>query len=183
MIYLIYLVLVPISLLITLIAVIFAPIMPVFKVIKEWWCDNHSFRALGPVLPTWLNWFMTPDNTLDGDATFQKNNGISYWSKVKWLWRNPAYSFALRYLNEPYETTVYGDKTIKDNDNAKAGWCFVRANGLFQFRYIKRIANTNRCVLVNLGWNIMGLVDDNVQPKPSTWQATFVFSPRISGFR
>lgn len=183
MIYLIYLILVPISLLITLIAVIFAPIMPVFKVIKEWWCDNHSFRALGPVLPIWLNWFMTPDNTLDGDATFQKNNGISYWSKVKWLWRNPAYSFVLRYLNEPYETTVYGDKTIKDNDNAKAGWCFVRANGLFQFRYIKRIANTNRCVLVNLGWNIMGLVDDNVQPKPDTWQATFVFSPRISGFR
>jgi hypothetical protein len=54
---------------------------------------------------------------------------------------------------------------------------------LFQFRYIKRIANTNRCILVNLGWNIMGLVDDNVQPKPDTWQATFVFSPRISGFR
>lgn len=183
MIYLIYLVLVPINLLITLIALIFAPIMPLFKVIKEWWCNNHSFRALGPVLPTWLNWFMTPDNTLDGDATFQQINGLSYWSKVKWLWRNPAYSFALRYLNEPYETTVYGDKTIKDNDNAKAGWCFVRANGLFQFRYIKRIANTNRCILVNLGWNIMGLVDDNVQPKPSTWQATFVFSPRISSFR
>jgi len=157
--------------------------MPLFKVMKEWWCDNHSFRAVGPVLPSWLNWFMTPDNTLDGDATFQKINGISYWAKVKWLWRNPCYSFALRYLTNPYETTVYGDKTIKDNDNAKAGWCFVRANGLFQFRFIKRIANTNRCILVNLGWNIMGLVDDNVQPKPDTWQATFVFSPRISGFR
>lgn len=183
MIYLIYLVLVPISLVLTLIALITAPIMTIFKVMKEWWCDNHSFRAIGPVLPSWLNWFMTPDNTLDGDATFQQINGLSYWSKVKWLWRNPAYSFALRYLNEPYETSVKGDKTIKDNDNAKAGWCFVRANGLFQFRYIKRIATTNRCILVNLGWNIMGLVDDGVQPKPATWQSTFVFSPRISGFR
>jgi hypothetical protein len=183
MIYIIYLILVPISLVLTMIALITAPIMPIFKVTKEWWCDNHSFRALGPVLPTWLNWFMTPDNTLDGDATFQRINGLGYWSKVKWLWRNPAYSFALRYLNEPYETTVYGDKTIKDNDNAKAGWCFVRTNGLFQFRYIKRIATTNRCILVNLGWNIMGLVDDGVQPKPTTWQSTFVFSPRISGFR
>jgi hypothetical protein len=183
MIYLIYLVLVPISLVLTLVALITAPIMPIFKVMKEWWCDNHSYQAIGPVLPSWLNWFMTPDNTLDGDATFQQINGLSYWSKVKWLWRNPAYSFALKYLNSPYETTVYGDKTIKDNDNAKAGWCFVRVNGLFQFRYIKRIANTNRCILVNLGWNIMGLVDDNVQPKPDTWQATFVFSPRISGFR
>ena len=183
MIYLIYIVLVPISLVLTLVALITAPIMPLFKVEKEWWNDNHSYRAVGPVLPSWLNWFMTPDNTLDGDATFEKINGISYWSKVKWLWRNPAYSFALKYLNEPYETTVYGDKTIKDNDNAKAGFCFVRANGLFQLRYIKRIASTNRCILVNLGWNIMGLVDDNVQPKPSIWQATFVFSPRISGFR
>ena len=183
MIYIVYLILIPISLLLTLLAVILALVMPLFTVQKLWWCDNHSFQAVGPVLPSWLNWFMTPDNTLDGDATFQKNNGISYWSKVKWLWRNPAYSFALRYLSYPYETTVYGDKTIKDNDNAKAGYCFVRANGLFQFRYIKRIANTNRCILVNLGWNIMGLVDDNVQPKPDTWQATFVFSPRISGFR
>jgi hypothetical protein len=183
MIYLIYLLLVPISLLITLVAVILAPVMPLFAVQKLWWCDNHSYEAVGPVLPSWLNWFNTPDNDLYGDATIQSINGINYWAKVKWLWRNPAYSFALKYLNEPYETTVYGDKTIKDNDNAKAGYCFVRANGLFQFRYIKRIASTNRCILVNLGWNIMGLVDDNVQPKPSQWQATFVFSPRISGFR
>jgi len=183
MIYLIYLVLVPISLLLTLIAVILAPVMPLVGVDKEWWLDNHSKRGIGFVLPTWLNWFNTPDNDLRGDATFQRINGTGYWQCVKWLWRNPAYSFALKYLNSPYETTVYGDKTIKDNDNAKAGYCFVRANGLFQFRYIKRIATTNRCILVNLGWNIMGLVDDNVQPKPDTWQATFVFSPRISGFR
>jgi hypothetical protein len=126
---------------------------------------------------------MTPDNTLDGDATFQSINGISYWSKVKWLWRNPAYSFALRYLNNPYYTKVRGDKTIKDNDNAKEGWCLVNANGLFQFRLVKRIFSTNRCFYVNFGWNVIGLVDDNVPVKPDTWQATFVFSPRISGFR
>jgi len=35
----------------------------------------------------------------------------------------------------------------------------------------------------NFGWNVIGLVDPNVNPKPDTWQATFVFSPRISGFR
>jgi hypothetical protein len=183
MIYIIYLILVPISLLLTLIAVITAPIMPIFTVQKEWWCDNHSYRAVGPVLPNWLNWFMTPDNTLDGDATFQSINGISYWSKVKWLWRNPCYSFALRYLNNPYYTKVRGDKTIKDNDNAKEGWCLVNANGLFQFRLVKRIFSTNRCVYVNFGWNVIGLVDDNVPVKPDTWQATFVFSPRISGYR
>jgi hypothetical protein len=182
MIYIIYLILVPISLLLTLLAVILAPVMPLFAVQKLWWCDNHSYQAVGPVLPSWLNWFMTPDNTLNGDATFQANNGISYWSKVKWLWRNPAYSFALRYISTPYTTSVAGDPTIKDNDNAKKGWCLVHANGLFQFTLVARIG-FSRCIYVNLGWNIRGLVDVNVQPKPQEWQATFVFSPRISGFR
>jgi hypothetical protein len=156
--------------------------MPIFAVQKEWWCDNHSYVAIGPVLPKWLNWFMTPDNTLDGDATFKRLNPPSYWSKVKWLWRNPAYSFALRYLTAPYEASYAGYNTIKDNDNAKAGWCLVHANGLFQFVFITPIG-FSRCIMVNLGWNIRALVDDNVQPKPDPYQATFVFSPRISGFR
>ena len=181
MIYILYILLVPISLLLTLIAVILAPILPLFAVQKLWWCDNHSYQAVGPVLP--FNWFMTPDNTLEGDSTFQKLNPHTYWSEVKWLWRNPAYSFALRYLNAPYTTSVAGDPTIKDNDNAKEGWCFVKANGLFQFVLVCRIGSTSRAIYINLGWNIRGLVDNNVQPKPNIWQATFVFSPRISGFR
>lgn len=179
----IYILLVPISLIISLIAVILAPVLPLFSKDFDGWLDNHSVWGIGPRLPTWLNWFMTPDNSLNGDSTFEKINGRSYWSKVKWLWRNPAYSFALRYLNAPYECIVYGDKTIKDNDNAKEGWCFVRANGLFQFSYVKRIFSSDRCIYVNLGWNIRGLVDDGVNPKPNPWQATFVFSPRISGYR
>lgn len=183
MIYLIYFVLVPISLVITLTGVILAPVLPLLAVKKEWWLDNHSYRGIGYVLPSWLNWFNTPDNDLEGDAGFVLHNGRSYLSKVKWLWRNPAYTFGIRYLQASYTTKVWGDKTIKDNDNAKEGWCFVTANGLFQFRFISRIGNTNRCFLANFGWNIMGLVDDGVNPKPNNWQSTFVFSPRISGFR
>lgn len=156
--------------------------MPVFAVQKEWWLDNHSKRGVGSVLPSWLNWFMTPDNSLDGDATFERINGTGYWAQVKWLWRNPAYSFALARLNAPYTTAVYGDKTIRDNDNAKAGWCFVRAGGLFQFTLVAPIG-FSRCFYCNLGWNIRALVDDNIEVKPGTYVATFVFSPRISGFR
>lgn len=183
MVYLTYLILAPISLLITLIAIILAPMLPAFRRNIYGWCDNHSYEDIEPRLPKWLNWFMTPDNSLWGDSTFIYNNGKSYWSMVKWLWRNPAYSFGLIYLNSPYTTFVYGDKTIKDNDNAKQGWCFVYANKLFQFRYVKRIFSSSRCLYVNLGWNVIGLVDDNVAIKPNTWQATFVFSPRLSGYR
>jgi hypothetical protein len=182
MIYLIYIFLVPVSLVLTLLALILAPVMVLFKVEKNWWCDNHAYRAMGPVLPFWLNWFNTPDNTLDGDASFEDLNGIGYWQKVKWLWRNPAYSFALKYITAPYTTLIKGDPTIKDNDNAKAGWCMVKSNGLFQFRWVQPIG-FSRCLYCNFGWNIMGLADPNVDPKPDQWQSTFVFSPRISGFR
>ena len=183
MIYLIYLVLAFDSLFITLLALIIAPVLPLFATQQEGWLDNHSSWGVGPRLPSWLNWFQTPDNSLDGDAGAVARNGIGYWAKVKWLWRNPAYSFAIQYLNAPYTTSVTGDATIKDNDNAKEGHCFIRANGLFLYRAVVRIFNTNRCFYINFGWNIAGLVDPNVDPKPDQWQATFVFSPRISGFR
>lgn len=183
MIYFIYLVLIPASLLMTLLGLILAPILPLFAQYDFGWSDNHSYQAVEPRLPIWLNWFMTPDNSLYGDTTYIQINGIGYLAGVKWLIRNPAYSFGLRYLTSPYITEVLGDKTIKDNDNAKAGWCFVKANGLFQFTYIKRIFSSSRCIYVVLGWNIRHLVDDNVAIKNNPHMATFAFSPRISGYR
>ena len=182
MIYAVYLLLIPVSLILTLVAIILAPVLPMLATEQAGWLDNHAKWGVGPRLPTWLAWFQTPDNSLDGDATFERINGISYWAKVKWLWRNPCYAFAIRYLTNPYYTIVKGDKTIKDNDNAKAGWCLVHANGLFQFTSVTPIGYS-RCIYVNLGWNIRALVDDGVPVKPDPYQATFVFSPRISGFR
>lgn len=184
MIYIQYLVMSILNIVITLLAIILAPILPIFSSNAYGWCNNHSFEGFEPRLPIWLGWFQTPDNSLYGDYSFQKlfPKG-SYWSKVHWLLRNPAYSFGLRNLTFPYYTQVNGDKTIKDNDNAKEGWAFVRINGLFQLRIVKRIFSSSRCIYCNFGWNIMGLVDDNVDTKFDNWQATFVFSPRISGFR
>jgi hypothetical protein len=182
MIYLLYLILIPLNLLITLVALLLAPILPLFASEQDGWLDNHSSWGKGPRLPTWLSWFQTPDNSLDGDAGFSQLNPPSYISQVKWLLRNPAYAFALRYLLPEYITSVAGDKTIKDNDNAKSGWLFVHANGLFQFTAVIPVG-FSRCIYCNFGWNIRALVDDNVQPKPNPYQATFVFSPRVSGFR
>ena len=179
----IFILLVPISLITTLLGILLAPLLPLLATDNYGWLDNQSSWGRGPRLPIWLAWFQTPDNSLDGDASFQAINPPSYLSNVKWLLRNPAYAFALRYLVPEYHTEVRGDKTIRDNDNAKAGWCLVRANGLFQFTLVHRIFSFKRCIYVNMGWNVRGLVDDNVPNKPSPWQATFVFSIRISGFR
>ena len=183
MIYIKYVILVLLSLPMNILALVLAPVLPLFAANEYSWSDNHSVEAFGPRLPKWLRWFQTPDNDLYGDVTFVALNGKSYWSMVKWLLRNPLYAFGIEYLEEMYFTSYVGDPTIRDNDRAKEGYCFVTANGLFQFRYIKKIPFTARCILINLGWNIMALVDTGVYPKPSPYQATFVFSPRISGFR
>ena len=182
MIYFLYLILVPINLALTLLAVIIAPILPIFAKPLMGWCNNHSYEVIEPRLPTWLNWFQTWDNSLDGDASFQAINPPSYGSKIKWLIRNPLPTFGLKTLGTPYDSTVQGDITIRDNDNAKAGWCLVTVNGLFQFRWVCPIG-FSRCILLNFGHNIFALVDPNVDPKPSLYKSTFVFSPRLSGFR
>ena len=180
MVYLTYPFLVVYNLFMTLVAVIIAPVLPAFATQQDGWLDNHSIWGRGPRLPKWLNLFMTPDNSLDGDAAFDRINGRSYWAKVKWLWRNPAYSVCLRYINTIENRPVLiGDDSIRDNDNAKAGWCFVRCGGLFQFTWIKSIGYS-RCIYVVIGWNIRGTLH---QPPSTNYQATFAFSPRISGFR
>ena len=171
MIYFYYVLLVPISLFLTLTAMVIAPILPLFA--KNGW------------LPKWLWWFQTPDNSLDGDVLWQITHSKSYRNQVLWLWRNPSYAFACRYINGT-NATYSGDKDIKDNDGAKEGHCLVKAAGLFQYTYIKRIGN--RCIYINLGWNIKSLIDPNFindkwHPNDLThYEATFVFAPRISGF-
>lgn len=180
--YIKYVVLVLLSLPMNILAIVLAPVLPLFSGNAYGWLDNHAKQGFGPRLPNWLSWFMTPDNSLDGDATFERLNGTGYFSKVKWLVRNPLYAFALKYLSAPYAVIVKGDISIKDNNAAKAGWCFVTANNLFQFRWVFPIG-FSRCIYCNFGHNIFALADPNVNPKPNPYQATFVFSPRISGYR
>ena len=178
--FLIFLICIPINLLLIVISTIIVPILPALATQQEGWLNNCVSWGVGPRLPKWLNWFMTPDNSLDGDSPFIEINGISYLSKIKWLIRNPAYGFAVRYIQAPYNIKVYGDTTIQDNKNAKEGWCLVTANGLFTFKYVKRIFKTNRCIYITMGWGVLGLVAS--EPKPKNWMALFLFSPRISGF-
>jgi hypothetical protein len=181
MIYVKYAFMVPVSLVLTLIAMILAPILPLFARIKDGPFDNGGGYGPGPWLPKWLGWFQTPDNNLWGDSTFQHLHGHTYWAKVLWLWRNPAYSYGIEYMSGFTPAVWSGDREIKDNDNAKAGKLLVKAGGLFQFVFITPIG-FGRCFMVNLGWNIRALVDPNATVK-QRYEATFVFSPRISGFR
>ena len=63
--YLKWLLMVPVSLLVTVACVLFAPVIVLFASPMGW-------------LPNWLWWFQTPDNSLDGDEG---------WKKEHWQWR------------------------------------------------------------------------------------------------
>lgn len=191
MIYVKYALMAVFSLLLTVVAYIIAPVLPLFARNEEGSILNGTDRGVGPRLPKWLNWFMTPDNSLDGDEGWQKEHWqwrfkfppkvASYIGQVGWLWRNPAYSYGMKYIDGYSEVYYSGNPTIKDNDGAKEGSVIVKVAGLFQYTYVKRIGSTSRCFYVNFGWNIRALIEPSNRRKE--YRATFVFSPRISGFR
>ena len=190
MIYIKYLFMAVFSLVITIIAFIIAPVLPFFATIQDGPLLNGTAYGPGPRLPKWLNWFMTPDNSLDGDEGWQTEHWqwrykfptaiACYIGQVGWLWRNPAYSYGMKYIDGNVEPTYTGDPTIKDNANAKEGYLLVHEDRLFQYVCVKRIFKTNKCFYINLGWNIRALLDPGNRKNP--YRATFVFSPRVSGF-
>lgn len=178
MIYFRYAIMALLSLPLTLVAFIIAPVLPLFASSEGW-------------LPKWLWWFQTPDNSLDGDSgwktehwqwRFSLPNWLgTYVGRVGWLWRNPAYAFGCEYI-DGYSPLYYtGNPTIRDNDGAKEGSVFVKVGGLFQYTYVKQIGSTSKCLYINFGWNVRALIEPSNRRKD--YQATFVFSPRISGFR
>lgn len=178
------------SLILTVVAMIVTPFLPLLATNQDGPLDNATSYGPGPRLPKWLSWFMTPDNSLEGDGGWKKEHWqwrfklpttlATYVGQVGWLWRNPAYSYGMKYIDGTIAPTVSGDNSIGDNNTAKEGYVLVNTTDLFQYVYVKRIFNTNKCLYINLGWNIRALVDPNNRKKE--YRATFVFSPRLSGF-
>lgn len=163
----------PMSLAMTLVGFIIAPVLPFFA--KDGW------------LPSWLSWFQTPDNSLDGDNGWKTEHWLwryklpeaicVYVGRIGWLWRNPTYGYGLVILENPIEPTYIGNSKVNDSPGVE-GWCLVSGNGLFQFVFVKKITTT-KCIYLNCGWNIKGLIG-NLEPKHL---ATYVVSPRITTFK
>ena len=189
MIYLKWLLMVPVMLLVTALTFPLAFFLPFFAIEREGLQDNGNKFAMGWYLPKWLSWFQTPDNSLDGDNGWKTEHWqwryklpeklCTYVGRVGWLWRNPGYGIGIQYFYEqvPIVATFTGNDHVNDSPGVE-GCCLVHAGGLFQLVYVKKISS-NKCIYLNLGWNIKGLIND---PK-TQYIATFAFSPRISNFR
>ena len=172
--YILWALMVPASIVITIIGLVLAPVLPFLASTDGW-------------LPRWLWWFQTPDNPLDGDGGWINEHWqwrfklptslCRYVGRVGWLWRNPAYGFGLVTLINPFAASFIGDDKVNDSPGHE-GWCFIKASGLFQLVWVKRISS-GYCLYFNFGWNIKGLIGSN----PNKHLATYSFSPRLSKFK
>jgi hypothetical protein len=155
------------SLIFSAIAFVIAPILPLFAHLENGPLDNNTHIGVGPRLPSWLAWFMTPDNALTGDATFAAAHDGGYWSQVLWLIRNPAYGFDLLIGVAPFaDYTVRGNPHVTDNPGCE-GWRLYSVPGAFSFLWVKKLAG-DRCTHFEFGWKFD--------------TGSLVFSPRFSHF-
>ena len=189
MIYLKWLLMVPVMLVVTVLTFPLAFVLPLFATEQEGPLNNGNEYGLGPRLPKWLSWFQTPDNSLDGDYGWQHEHWqwrfripaalCTYVGRLGWLWRNPGYGFGVVRFDSavPVVATYTGNAAVNDSPGVE-GYCLVHAGGLFQLVWVKRVG-TSKCIYCNLGWNIKGLIND---PR-NRYTATFAFSPRISTWK
>lgn len=171
MIYLKWALLIVPSLFMAVVGRVLAPVLPLFASADGW-------------LPSWLSWFQTPDNSLDGDAGHRERHpGMDWWStykrRVAWCWRNVAYGFDIDILGVEVRST---DKLVFEGDRdvgakpPRSGW---------QWKQVKRDDKTiawqlyviqqyriwpQRCLRVNLGWKLFDF-EDSVTDQVVQWTA------------
>jgi hypothetical protein len=181
--FLLYPFLVIINLIGTILTFPLALFIVLFKKDEMGWVNNATAKAVGPRLIKLFSWFQTPDNSLDGDAGWEKEHSHSWWSRVQWLWRNPFYGFAVVTFDGSSGMSYSGDLNCSPTE---PGHILVKGHGLFQWVYYKKIGS--KTLYLNFGWNIKALVEPGFIT-PDQWHdntalihdypATFAFSPRI----
>jgi len=141
-------------------------------------------------LPTWLSWFDTPDNTLEGDIGWRTEHWqwrfkltpilARYVGRVGWLWRNNAYGFSFTVLGitikEGFKLTVDGDYRVSNrplHEGLVVRYLVQDGKTYFHWYYVKAWGTKDRCVRINIGWKLWGdlRVGDNrafvMSPNPS----------------
>jgi len=142
-----------VSLTLTAVSVLAAPILVLFA-----GADGN--------LPSCLSWLQTDDATLDGDVYWQDptahpivNRLPRYLRRVLWMWRNPGGGFD----DDVAGVTItapprwWGDSHTS-NQPGHAGFCFAIVPGGWML-YIVLPWGFGRCLRMYLGWKLMSAVD------------------------
>lgn len=147
----------PINIVVTLVAYVLSPILPLFANSEGW-------------LPNWLYWFQTPDASIDGDTGWKStkkhptvNKLPRYVRRVLWLIRNPSYGFnstvlATSPLQEGFVS--YGNLKISDKGVWGVNFAYVKNTPYFVLRvYYPTLFG--KCLKFRIGWNLATALDSN----------------------
>lgn len=158
-----------------IIAWIITPLLPLFTEFRYGKMNNSEFVGIGERLKSWLFWFDTPDNSLDGDERFMKENGSGYWQKVMWLYRNSLYGFKWSALAccDFDKVEFKGDPYINRNNGITGYFVAKTSNGYWQYKIVKKLRG-DFGIMFNFGWQL----DDFVKYGDKS-PALFQFSPRV----
>lgn len=171
-----------------LLAMLIAPILPLFAELRNGPIDNANGEGVEPRLPRWLFWFDTSiDNSLWGDHGWRTKHCQKHWQsyigEVLWLWRNPAAGFCWSVLarrigrNDYFWLSHSGSGLDVDKGKAKFGWYFIRAsNGAFSLRWCRRWLGL--IFSFEAGW-LLDIYLKDQKAKDSRPMATFQFQPQI----
>jgi len=171
-----------ISLPMELLAILLAPVLPLFARPRYGPIDNGNAYGVEPRLPRWLDWFATPDNSLLGDEGHKARwRGRSqYLQMVAWLLRNRLYGFRWSVLAAPLERSAIhwsGNLNIRNRQHGVAGLLRVRMGGYWQYKRITPLW-LGRCLQLNLGW----IIDPFIKDPGKTGKAIYSTSVRLTAF-
>ena len=171
-----------------LLAMLLAPVLPLFAELRNGPIDNANAEGIEPRLPVCLSWFDTSyDNSLWGDHGWRTKHCPKYWQsyigEVLWLWRNPAAGFCWKilaqtiHLTDSFWFSHSGNGLDVDKGQGKYGWYFIQSsNGAFSLRWCKKLGP--KVLSFEAGWLLdVYLKDDNA--KVTQPRAPFQFQPQI----
>lgn len=172
--YIKWLFMVPVMLAVTIITLPLAPILALLVEEREGKLDNNTKTGTGFYLYSWLSWFQTPDNSIDGDQGWREEHWqwryklpvalATYVGRIGWLWRNPGYGYGwITVTNKDLKIISYETDSI-----------FIDLGDYFQYRITKQLGSKQ--LYCNFGWNIKGLAEN---PEIKTEVCTFAFSVRL----
>lgn len=171
-----------------LLAMLVAPVLPLFSELRNGPIDNSNGEGVEPRLPGWLFWFDTStDNSLWGDHGWQTKHcqryWNTYWGMVLWLWRNPAAGFCWSVLSYPidlaetFTITDSGNGLNVDKGQGKYGWYYIESSSdAFSFRWCKKVGT--KVLSFEAGW-LLDIYIKDPAAKLLHPRATFQFQPQI----
>lgn len=149
-----YLIYAIISIVADLAAIVFAPVAAFFV---------RNIEGREHLHPAWI-WITTHDAPIDSGhldnywPTPATKLGL-YWSRVRWIWRNPAYQVGhwLGYDQEGIVITkhVDGSSTWDSGKPSRSYWTAINSNGQKAFLWERQIYfYKNRCIELQFGWKL-----------------------------